>query len=185
MTEIERVFWDRILGRGVDGARKVWRLLRGEGIDVARCTVERSMRQRGFAAFGAASSSSPPGSITPPTAREIMCSAVSVPIDKIVNQPRRKVPEGRPEFVELSPAVRRKREAILAFDRGGASIGPGEAINRRLEHLRGIAPASATSPTTSHVAWSTPAKSWHASTHSKSGRSLPATGQQSKWGRSR
>ncbi len=28
-TQIERVFWDRNLGRGISGARKVWHLLRG------------------------------------------------------------------------------------------------------------------------------------------------------------
>lgn len=48
VVEIERVFWDRNLGRGISGARKVWRLLKREGIDVARCTVERLMRQQGL-----------------------------------------------------------------------------------------------------------------------------------------
>ncbi|GAA4726872.1 HTH-like domain-containing protein [Promicromonospora umidemergens] len=44
VVQIERVFWDRNLGRGISGARKIWRLLRREGITVARCTVERLMR---------------------------------------------------------------------------------------------------------------------------------------------
>jgi putative transposase len=35
-------------GRGVYGARKVWRQLRREGIKVARCTVERLMRDLGI-----------------------------------------------------------------------------------------------------------------------------------------
>lgn len=48
VVEIERVFWDRKLGRGISGARKVWRLLAREGIVVARCTVERLMRQQGL-----------------------------------------------------------------------------------------------------------------------------------------
>ncbi|WP_396642744.1 IS3 family transposase [Microbacterium sp.] len=48
VVQIERVFWDRKLGRGISGARKVWRLLRREGIVVARCTVERLMRQQGL-----------------------------------------------------------------------------------------------------------------------------------------
>ncbi len=48
IIEIERVFWDRKLGRGISGARKVWRLLRREGIEVARCTVERLMRRLGL-----------------------------------------------------------------------------------------------------------------------------------------
>ena len=34
---------------GVYGARKVWRQLNREGIKVARCTVERLMRQLGLA----------------------------------------------------------------------------------------------------------------------------------------
>ncbi|MCK4599095.1 IS3 family transposase [Candidatus Bipolaricaulota bacterium] len=44
--KIERV-WDE--NRRVYGARKVWRQLRREGIEVARCTVERLMRQLGLA----------------------------------------------------------------------------------------------------------------------------------------
>ncbi|WP_241245166.1 IS3 family transposase [Microbacterium sp. KRD172] len=48
VVQIERVFWDRKLGRGISGARKVWRLLTREGIIVARCTVERLMRQQGL-----------------------------------------------------------------------------------------------------------------------------------------
>lgn len=42
------MFWDRNLGRGISGARKVWHLLRREGVVVARCTVERLMRQHGL-----------------------------------------------------------------------------------------------------------------------------------------
>lgn len=48
LVEIDRIFWDRKLGRGISGARKIWRLLRREGIEVARCTVERLMRQAGL-----------------------------------------------------------------------------------------------------------------------------------------
>ena len=48
IIEIERVFWDRKLGRGISGVRKIWRLLRREGIEVARCTVERLMRRLGL-----------------------------------------------------------------------------------------------------------------------------------------
>lgn len=43
--DIKRV-WDE--NRGVYGARKVWRQLTREGIIVARCTVERLMRQMGL-----------------------------------------------------------------------------------------------------------------------------------------
>ena len=46
MVEIRRVFHANY---GVYGARKVWRQLRREGIDVARCTVERLMRRDGLA----------------------------------------------------------------------------------------------------------------------------------------
>jgi putative transposase len=46
-AEIHRV-WEQP-GRGLYGARKVWHQLRREGIEVARCTVERLMRQLGIA----------------------------------------------------------------------------------------------------------------------------------------
>jgi putative transposase len=48
LVEIERVYTDRKLGRRLYGAVKVWRQLRREGIVVARCTVERLMRQAGL-----------------------------------------------------------------------------------------------------------------------------------------
>lgn len=48
IEHIEDVFWNRSKGRGICGARKVWRLLKRDGIDVARCTVERLMRQHGL-----------------------------------------------------------------------------------------------------------------------------------------
>ena len=44
--EIERVWKENF---GVYGARKVWRQLMREGVDVARCTVERLMRKMGLA----------------------------------------------------------------------------------------------------------------------------------------
>jgi len=44
--EIERV-WDE--NRRVYGVRKIWRQLRRENVEVARCTVERLMRQLGLA----------------------------------------------------------------------------------------------------------------------------------------
>ncbi len=43
--EIRRVFAEHF---GVYGARKVWRQMQREGIDVARCTVARPMRQMGL-----------------------------------------------------------------------------------------------------------------------------------------
>jgi putative transposase len=46
--QIMRVWNDRMKGRRLYGARKVWRQLRREGIQVARCTVERLMRELGI-----------------------------------------------------------------------------------------------------------------------------------------
>jgi putative transposase len=51
--EIERVWQDRKKGRRVYGARKIWRELQREGITVARCTVERLMRELGIAGAAA------------------------------------------------------------------------------------------------------------------------------------
>ena len=54
LVEIDRVFHDCNLGRGLAGARKVWHLLRRDASvtdrfgPVARCTVERLMRQAGL-----------------------------------------------------------------------------------------------------------------------------------------
>ena len=48
VVEIERVFHDRNKGRGICGARKVWRLLAREGIEVGRGRVERLMRAQGL-----------------------------------------------------------------------------------------------------------------------------------------
>jgi len=45
---------DRKKGRRLYGARKVWLQLRREGIGVARCTVERLMRELGLAGAAAA-----------------------------------------------------------------------------------------------------------------------------------
>ena len=46
INEIRRVHTDNY---GVYGARKVWLALNREGVPVARCTVERLMRQEGLA----------------------------------------------------------------------------------------------------------------------------------------
>lgn len=48
LADIRRVHADPELGRGLYGARKVWRQLLREGIQVARCTVERLMRADGL-----------------------------------------------------------------------------------------------------------------------------------------
>jgi plasmid stabilization system protein ParE len=49
LVEIERIFRDPELGRGCYGARKVWHQLRREGVEVARCTVERGIGARAHA----------------------------------------------------------------------------------------------------------------------------------------
>ena len=46
--EIARVHGSREIGRGLYGARKVWRHLQREGQPVARCTIERLMRANGM-----------------------------------------------------------------------------------------------------------------------------------------
>jgi len=48
LVEIRRVFEDRHLGRRLYGARKVWRQLQRDGIQVGRCRVERLMRANGL-----------------------------------------------------------------------------------------------------------------------------------------
>lgn len=48
LIEIRRVWTERRKGRRLYGARKVWNELRREGIEVARCTVERIMRANGI-----------------------------------------------------------------------------------------------------------------------------------------
>jgi HTH-like domain len=56
-VEIRRVHKDNF---GVYGARKVWRQLRREGTVVARCTVERLMRQLGLQGVRRGSPAGPP-----------------------------------------------------------------------------------------------------------------------------
>lgn len=48
VEEIIRVFYDRQKGRGVSGARKIWRYLARDGVRVGRGRVERLMRQAGL-----------------------------------------------------------------------------------------------------------------------------------------
>lgn len=58
----------------------------------------------------------------------------------LIDKLRRGLPHGLAEIAQLGRTLWRKRDQVLAFfDRGGASNGPVEAINGRLEHLRGIA----------------------------------------------
>ena len=53
------------------------------------------------------------------------------------------VPAGIEEIARLGRTLKRRREDVLAyFDHPGSSNGPTEALNGRLEHLRGIAQGS-------------------------------------------
>lgn len=45
---IEAIQADRSKGRGVVGYRKMWHLLRRDGVEAARCTVARLMREHGM-----------------------------------------------------------------------------------------------------------------------------------------
>ncbi|SMX98541.1 Transposase [Brevibacterium sp. Mu109] len=57
----------------------------------------------------------------------------------VIESLRRGLPKGLEELAQLGRTLWRKQAQVLAFfDRGGASNGPVEAINGRLEHLRGI-----------------------------------------------
>lgn len=50
------------------------------------------------------------------------------------------MPAGLPELKRLGTTLKRRKNDILAyFDHVGSSNGPTEALNGRLEHLRGIA----------------------------------------------
>ncbi|MGO3815778.1 MAG: transposase, partial [Cellulosimicrobium funkei] len=50
------------------------------------------------------------------------------------------IPQDLPELITLGRTIKRRAGDILAFfDHPGTSNGPSEAINGRLEHLRGTA----------------------------------------------
>ena len=78
----------------------------------------------------------------------------------IIDTISRGVPAALTELKTLGRTLSRRAVDVLAyFDRPGTSNGPTEAINGRLEHLRGSALGSATSPTTSRGPCSRPAAS--------------------------
>lgn len=60
-------------------------------------------------------------------------------MERIINTLRKGLPKGLGELAQLGRTLWRRREDILAYFDIGASNGPVEAINGRLEHLRGIA----------------------------------------------
>ncbi len=61
-------------------------------------------------------------------------------MSRVINSIRKGLPAGLEELAQLGRTLWRRREDILAYFDIGASNGPVEAINGRLEHLRGIAP---------------------------------------------
>ena len=59
---------------------------------------------------------------------------------EVIDALRRGVPKRLPELISLGRTLKHRAVDILAyFDRPGTSNGPTEAINGRLEHLRGTA----------------------------------------------
>ena len=58
---------------------------------------------------------------------------------KLLRSIRAGVPTELPELAQLGRSLWKRRREILAYFDVGASNGPVEAINGRLEHLRGIA----------------------------------------------
>jgi len=58
----------------------------------------------------------------------------------VIDRIKTGVPNGLAELAQLGRTLHQRRDDILAFfDHPGSSNGPTEAINGRLEHLRGIA----------------------------------------------
>ena len=70
-------------------------------------------------------------------------------MERIINTLRMGVPKGLEELAQLGRTLWRRREDVLAYFDIGVFNGPVEAINGRLEHLRGTTLGSATSTTTS------------------------------------
>ncbi|WP_080792432.1 ISL3 family transposase [Corynebacterium pacaense] len=60
-------------------------------------------------------------------------------MSRVINSIRKGLPAGLEELAQLGRTLWRRREDVLAYFDIGASNGPVEAINGRLEHLRGIA----------------------------------------------
>ena len=58
---------------------------------------------------------------------------------QLIDEIGAKVPAGLPELKRLGTALKQRKDGILAyFDHVGSSNGLAEALNGRLEHLRGI-----------------------------------------------
>lgn len=63
----------------------------------------------------------------------------SFAFDKLIEKISSTLPPGLKELGELGRTLKRRRDDVLAYFEHRASNGPVEAINERLEHLRGIA----------------------------------------------
>jgi transposase len=62
-------------------------------------------------------------------------------MNNLIESPSHGVPSALVEVVTLERTLKKRAADVLAyFDRPGTSNGPTEAINGRLEHLRGSAP---------------------------------------------
>jgi transposase len=57
----------------------------------------------------------------------------------VIDTLRKGLPRGLEELAQFTRTLWHRREDILAYYDIGASNGPVEAVNGRLEHLRGIA----------------------------------------------
>ena len=60
-------------------------------------------------------------------------------MERIIHILRKELPKGLQELAQLARTLWRRRDDVLVYFDIGASNGPVEAINGRLEHLRGIA----------------------------------------------
>ena len=61
-------------------------------------------------------------------------------LTSVIDRIKTAVPAGLAELAQLGRTLDKRRADILAwFDHPGSSNGPTEAINGRLEHIRGIA----------------------------------------------
>src|SRR5690606_32905167 len=85
---------------------------------------------------------------------------------------RAAVPKELPELAQLGRSLWKRHREILAYFDVGASNGPVEAINGRLEHLRGIALGFRNLNHYILRHSSTPASSKTESMHSKTGRAI-------------
>jgi len=72
--------------------------------------------------------------------RDLNRTAAKTDLAKIINTISKGVPPALTELITLGRTLKRRAADVLAyFDRAGTSNGPTEAINGRLEHLRGSA----------------------------------------------